>query len=336
MSDKTPATRGDLKGFLEKNINAIEAVASATLTPERMVRLVCAAASRDPQLAKCTPLSILRSLAQAASMGLEPFDGRNEVHLVPRWNKKANGLEATCLVGYPGLIRLATETGKVRNVEARVVYQQDVFSVDYGISPKIEHHPSFARDRGPIIAVYAVAFLPDGGVQFEVMAAHEVEDIRDRSKDKDVFSPWKSDFAEMARKTAVRRLCKYLPKSTPLAKALEIQAKAEAGEYIEHEAEAEVLRPGDANVLQPPTTDLDGDGNVVHIWTDEDNADFFTSCDVLLELASKAGYNEAEIDAKIDLYRAQKNSGLSADVVLRRMGAACQRYQTEFKQTGVS
>jgi recombinational DNA repair protein RecT len=36
-----------------------------------------------------------------------------------------------------------------------------------------------------------------------------------------------TDFAEMCRKTVVRRLCKYLPLSTNLAEALELDAEAD-------------------------------------------------------------------------------------------------------------
>lgn len=319
------ATRHDLKGFLEKNIGSVQAVASATLNPERMTRLVCAAASRDEKLAQCSPLSILRSLAQAASMGLEPFDGRNEVHLVPRWNKKANGgkgaMEATCLVGYQGLIRLATDTGKVRNIEARVVYAKDTFEVDYGVAPKITHRPTFEKDRGDIVAFYAVAHLVDGGSQFEVLANHEVEAIRDRSKDgKDGFSPWKSDYAEMGRKTAVRRLGKYLPKSQALAHALENQAKAEAGEYFD--AETVPSRPGDAPELSGPEVETDGDGETRYVWTKDDVAAFHTACDVLHESMLKAGKSEDEANEKVDFYDRQRRAGENPEKVINRMAAA--------------
>ncbi len=313
-------SKTDLKGFLEKHIGSVQSVAAATLNPERMTRLVCAAASRDDHLAKCSPMSILRSLAQAASMGLEPFDGRNEVHLVPRWNKKANGgkgaLEATCLVGYPGLIRLATDTGKVRNIDARVVYAKDEFAVEYGIEPRIMHRPSFEKDRGDIVAFYAVAHFPDGSTQFDVMARHEVDAIMERAKDgKDGFSPWKSDYNEMGRKTAVRRLCKYLPKSQALAAALEVQAKAEAGEYFD----GEVLRPGDANPPEIGSSKVDG----VWVWSEDDIANFHTFCDELLESCIKAGLSETDSNAKIDYYKAQKDSGKdSPETVLNRMAAA--------------
>jgi recombination protein RecT len=330
---QTIPPKNDLKYFLEKHINAIEAVASATLTPERMVRLVCAAASRDEKLASCTPMSILRSLAQAASMGLEPFDGRNEVHLVPRWNKKIKprgAMEATCLIGYPGLIRLATETGKVRNVEARVVYQSDEFVVDFGDTPRIVHKPTWQKDRGPIIAFYAVAFLPDGSKTFDVMPMHEVEAIRDRSKEPEAFSPWKTDFVEMGRKTAVRRLAKYLPKSAAFVKALELQAKTEAGEYLD--AESEPIHPGDIPSLDGPSSSMDDDGNEVFEWTEDDVANFHTACDVLDKAVLNAGGSAEESDEKVNLYKAQKAAQEDPSRVINRMHTMIQSLAAKAKQ----
>jgi recombination protein RecT len=87
--------------------------------------------------------------------------------------------------------------------------------------------------------VYAVAKLSGGGVQFEVMSKAQVDSIRRRSKSGN-SGPWVSDYVEMARKTVVRRLFKYLPVSVELVKALEIQAAAESGEFEQAEITIEV------------------------------------------------------------------------------------------------
>ena len=301
MSNEVRTTT-DLKGYLSKNMASIQAVAATVIAPDRMVKLVLAAASREPKLAECTPLSILRALMQAAELGLEVCSGKNEAYLVPRWNSKAKKLEATFLPGYQGLIRLACESGLVRNVEARIVHAKDFFEVEQGTAPVIRHRPSFEKDRGDIVAVYAVAFLPDGGSQFEVMAKYEVDEIRDRSKDKADFSPWKSDYAEMARKTAVRRLAKYLPKTAAFAKALEVQAKAEAGEY---DLEGEVIRPGDANVPELGSSKVEGFWE----WSEEDKTTFLNMLDDLKEACIKAKLTETDTDEKIAFYMEQKRAG---------------------------
>jgi len=56
-----------------------------------------------------------------------------------------------------------------------------------------------------------------------VMTRAEVEAVRKRSRS-GAAGPWETDWAEMARKTVVRRLAKYLPMSVEMAKAVELDA----------------------------------------------------------------------------------------------------------------
>jgi recombination protein RecT len=67
------------------------------------------------------------------------------------------------------------------------------------------------------------------------MGRNEVEKIRDNSRGYQSAkrykkeSVWDSDFTAMGLKTAIRRLCKFLPKSPELASALALDAAAEQG-----------------------------------------------------------------------------------------------------------
>ncbi|KKK49066.1 hypothetical protein LCGC14_3138830, partial [marine sediment metagenome] len=137
--------------------------------------------------------------------------------------------ECQLIIGYRGLIDLARRSGEVSKIETRLVYQSDVFEVDYGAVRPLVHRPDYKTlDRGEWYAVWALATFKDGTVQLEVMTRDEVEKIRNRSKATG-YSPWKSDYGEMSRKTVVRRLCKYLPLSPELAAATLLQAGAESG-----------------------------------------------------------------------------------------------------------
>jgi phage RecT family recombinase len=287
-------TQPDLKGFLNKHLEVIQSVAAKAITPERMVRLVCVAATKDPKLAECTPISILRAMASAAECGLEVCSGANEGYLVPYNVKvKRNGKEewesqAQFIPGYQGMVKKAIESGKVRNIEARVVYAKDQFDYELGVTPTIKHRPYLGADRGEILAVYAVAFLPNGSTQFEVMAKDEIDAIMKRGKEKS-FSPWKSDYSEMARKTVVRRLYKYIPKSKAMADLLEIQAKVEAGTF---ESEGEVSRPGDSESVTVTSTVINEDGDQEIIWTDEERAESRAMCEEMTERLLESGMDE--------------------------------------------
>ena len=95
--------------------------------------------------------------------------------------------------------------------------------------------PASDEDRGEVVGFYAVAVFKDGSCTFVAMSRKEVERIRDNSRGYQAAkrfkkeSVWDSDFVAMGLKTAIRRLCKFLPKSPELATALALDAVSEQG-----------------------------------------------------------------------------------------------------------
>lgn len=237
--NKTAASTSEVRHFLEANIGAVRRVAVATMNPARMVAILGAALSRSPLLAKCTPMSLLRCLAQGAELGLEVAGGLQEFHPIPYWNTDLGCYEAQGIPGYPGLTKLVLQTGSVARISAQVVYEGDEFDYALGDKPFLLHKPSLDNlglvlPDDKIKAFYAVAFFKDGGAQFEVMGKAAVDRLKARSLEKKKntdHSPWTTDYSEMGRKTALRRLCKALPKTPALARALDLQAQAESGEF---------------------------------------------------------------------------------------------------------
>ena len=191
----------------------------------RMVQIAIAAAVKNPAILRCNPETVMTSIMQAAELGLEPGGALGEGYLVP--------YGATCqfIPGYRGLISLARRSGQIVSIEAHLVYEKDDFDFEHGLDSYLKHKPYMGdEDRGAIRAVYAIAKLKGGGKQYEVMTKGDIEAIRKRSKSSS-NGPWSTDYGEMARKTVIRRLFKYLPVSVEMARALEIQAGAESGEF---------------------------------------------------------------------------------------------------------
>ncbi|EFN9097341.1 hypothetical protein D3813_04040 [Escherichia coli] len=85
--------------------------------------------------------------------------------------------------------------------------------------------------------VYAVARLKDGGTQFEVMTRKQIELVRSLSKAGN-NGPWVTHWEEMAKKTAIRRLFKYLPVSIEIQRAVSMDEK-----------EPLTIDPADSSVL---------------------------------------------------------------------------------------
>lgn len=184
---------------------------------------------RNSFILECTPESILEAVMNVANVGLTLNPAAKMAYLVPRYQNKQN----ICVLepSYQGLVKLITDTGTVTSVESHVVYRGDLFNVSLGDTPSVEHKPTFESDD--IIAVYAIARLREGGYMVEVMRNSEIESIRELSESYKAFkdgkiksSTWDAHFGEMARKTVIRRLTKYLPKSsgdwTLVQKAVEL------------------------------------------------------------------------------------------------------------------
>jgi recombination protein RecT len=199
-----------------------------------MLKVALTSVNKTPALLGCTKESLLQSVMMAAELGLEPGGMLGEGYLIPY------GKICQFIPGYRGLISLARRSGQIISLEAHIVHERDKFTYELGLESKLVHIPNIdEEDLGPVKFVYAVAKLSGGGVQFEVMSKAQVDSIRRRSKSGS-SGPWVSDYEEMARKTVVRRLFKYLPVSVELVKALEIQAAAESGEFEQAEITIEV------------------------------------------------------------------------------------------------
>jgi recombination protein RecT len=115
------------------------------------------------------------------------------------------------------MIKILTDAGAVKNVDAGVIYSNDKFDFRRGSDPYFKHQAALAN-RGDKIGAYAIAFLRDGGFQFEILGREEIEKIRSTSEsykneDGRKYSPWETWEDEMWKKSVLKRLFKILPKT---------------------------------------------------------------------------------------------------------------------------
>lgn len=199
------------------------------LNPDRIARIATTEIRRVPALGNCCPQSFLGAIMQCAQLGLEPASSLGHAYLLPFGNGKNRQGQANVqlIIGYKGMIDLARRSGQIISLSARAVHQGDEFNYCYGLNEDLTHIPS-GSDSGALTHVYAVAKLQGGGVQFEVMTRKQVEAIRAQSKAGDK-GPWVTHFEEMAKKTVIRRLFKYLPVSIEIQRAVSLDEQAEAG-----------------------------------------------------------------------------------------------------------
>lgn len=206
-----------------------------TLSIERLLKVAQIAATTTPALAKCDVPSLVGAIGQCAQMGLEPNTVLGHAYLVP-FNTKRKGPDGQerwvnsvqVIIGYKGLIDLARRSGQIVSIAAHEVCANDRFELVYGLDEKLNHTPAMG-ERGEIIGFYAVAKLKDGGYSFEFMSLHQIVDIMKATQSKGGYGPWKEHFIEMGRKTAIRRLAKYLPLSIEFQTAVALDNQAEGG-----------------------------------------------------------------------------------------------------------
>jgi recombination protein RecT len=207
---------------------------------QRFVRVAITIVRTNPKLMQCDGMSIVAALMQSAQLGLEPNTPLGQSYLIPYKNKRVIAGKETWVdeaqfqIGYKGLITLALRTGEYKAIYAHEVYQNDDFHYSYGLDKNLHHIP--ADDPiGEPVKYYAVYHLKNGGYDFVVWSKTRVDyHAKKYSKavQKDHNSPWKTDYDMQAKKTVLKEVLKYAPKSIEFAQQLAADetVKREVGE----------------------------------------------------------------------------------------------------------
>jgi recombination protein RecT len=247
----------------------LQLVAAAHMKPERMMRLVANAIRTTPKLGDCDPMSLLGGLMTCAGLGLEPNTIMGHAYLIPFKNNRKGITEVQLVVGYKGLIDLARRSGHITSISAHVHYSDDeLWEYREGTSACLDHVPG--PQEGQKLHAYAIAKFRDGGHAYVVLPWAKVMKIRDGSQgwqtavrynatDK---SPWKSHEDEMAKKTAIRALAKYLPLSVEFRDALTVDGgKADFATFAMNPTEMLDATPDDeeGRTIDGEATDLDAE-----------------------------------------------------------------------------
>lgn len=208
---------------------------------------VLVAQIKTPALAKCSSQSLLLAACNVAKLGLNPDPQLGHVYLVPF------GEQATVIVGYKGFIELARRSERVTIAKADLIYAGDLFEYFEGADrTHFRHAPAWMRGekQGELLGGYALLQFTDGSRQVHVIGAAEIDKARQRSRASS-RGPWIDDREAMQRKTVIRRAATYWPLSAELARAVDLDHRADEGQPQGREEElGEVL---DAEILDEGT-----------------------------------------------------------------------------------
>jgi recombination protein RecT len=228
--DRTRAIMRTVGQQLDRKSKILQAMLPREVTPERLKAFSLLAMQRTPRLQECGVPSLLAAVYEAARAGLDP-DAIDAVILPYRG-------EAQFQLMFRGAMKLARRAGGVVQIWADTVRERDLFVEARGSAPSIEHsiprgedgRPLSESERGDLIAAYACARFRDGYVQHHVVLADEIERAKRSSRSASrADSPWNTHEAAMWTKTAVLRLCKFLPLPDEAKRAAALDDLAEAG-----------------------------------------------------------------------------------------------------------
>ena len=221
VAEGTPTLKGQIQAMESQFAMAMPKGMEAA----QLVRDALTCLRRTPDLAKCTPSTVLGALMSCAQLGLRP-GVLGHAWVLPFYDGRSRSHKAQLVVGYKGYVDLAYRNPQVSSVIARTVYEGDTFDVDYGLEDRLVHKPSLSGERSKPIAHYAIFKTASGGRAFWVMTEDEMQAWKKRYAPKDrsnkIVGPWVSDYEAMARKTCLLRLASWMPKSTELAYAMEV------------------------------------------------------------------------------------------------------------------
>ena len=225
--------KGDKPKTLVDWINAmkpeIERALPKHIDADRIARIAITTIRTNKDLQSCEPMSFIAALMQASQLGLEPNTPLGEAYIIPYKDKGVPS--ARFEIGYKGLLALAHRTGEYKTIFAMEVYANDEFDYAYGLEPYLTHKPA-EEPEGEPVRYYAVYHLKNGGREFRVWSRKKVEQHAGKYSQalkKGWTSPWKTDFDSMAKKTVLKDLLKYAPKSIEFSRALSMD------ETIKHE-----------------------------------------------------------------------------------------------------
>ncbi len=225
---KTPETglvrakKPELLAFAEARSAEITEALAKRVDPDMFLSVLANSMRKNPKLLECTKQSFYLALMETAGLGLVP--GLGQAALVPFYDSKSRKTNATLIVMYQGFIELFHRSGFIDGVEAEVVREGDEFECVLGLERTLRHVRNAPFRKGEnVIGAYAVITMKTGYRQFEYMPLDELDMIKNRSRGfQSGKSPWQTDLEEMHKKTPLRRLAKWVPKSKDISRALEV------------------------------------------------------------------------------------------------------------------
>lgn len=196
-----------VKSFSEKLTDKLVSVENALpkdFNRERFVQNCLAVMNEKPELARINPAELQSGLMKGAYLGLDFF--QKECYLIPYGNS------VNFQTDYKGECKFVKRYSirPIFDIYAKVVREGDTFEEKI-----VDGHPSIdfkplPFNGGETVGAFAVVLYKDGGLDYEVMTAKDINSVRSNYSKATNSKAWKCSWDEMAKKTVLRRLCKHI------------------------------------------------------------------------------------------------------------------------------
>ena len=123
-----------------------------------------------------------------------------------------------------GIKKKIYSTKLTETIMTAVVYENELKDFSYYVDENgqhLSHRPMVVGNRGNPVGAYAMTTIKETGeLCIEFITKEEIDKVRSASKGKDGVT-WTTWWAEMAKKSAIRRLAKRLPQTDELRNVIE-------------------------------------------------------------------------------------------------------------------
>jgi recombination protein RecT len=198
------------------------------ISVERFIRALETAVQLNPKVLQADRRSLWQAAVECAQLGFMP-----DRHLGEVFFTIFKG-QVQLIPGYRGLVRLARQSGELAAIDCDIIGANDDVLIRLGDDPRFEVTPRDWQDRGECIGAFAICQFKDGMKQRVILNKAKIERARKQNpKSSEPTSPWQTDYDEMAKKTALRRLCKLLPLTPEAERAIARSELLDAGKPLD-------------------------------------------------------------------------------------------------------
>lgn len=230
----TPTSQ--LKVALEKYKPQLSRALPAHMNVDRFLSVIIGAAGKNPAIADCEPTTIMQAVGQAARMGLE-IDISGHGFLVPYNDTKRQIKVCQFIPGWQGIVDLINRSGR-GVVKTGAVFTGDFFEYDLGMDASLRHRNEGSESADHLLYTYAIGYIKgEGGWNpppiLEVWKVARVQahfDTYNRVGKNHYALKDGNNWIQYARKLPLLQVCKYMPKSSEISKAIEASNRSDSGE----------------------------------------------------------------------------------------------------------